>query len=453
MEAAKPVFCFNTPKCEETCESCEQMDEKDKIMTEIKSYEITLNNNIFKLELAKSENNKNIILKAYDDKERKLKYFISYLSMKAFNNLSTFFQFYKNINEIYELLEDTLNNKKYSCFVKEKFLILILNFMMPGGKVIDVDFKLNEEKIKKEELINQLYDTVNQLTEENKLMKIEINNLKEDINNKNQKMNDLENKLDDFENELKNLKDENSQIKDKLKYIEEKVNKKSHKKEKEKDKSKNETNIENKSVNENKIKKLNKEEKIKETPGIQNIELVGNLFNESKIIKSLEEKINLNNWISSKGKINKIKLIYRATDNGDDSESFFKKCSNIGPSLSVIKAKNGRRFGGFTKAEWTDQKGKVILKDENSFLYSIDNKEKYDILKSESAISCYPYDYTLVYGNKQDRYGIRLFSRFLEKSSYENLASKVYNVPQEICLSGKNKFEVEEVEIFQIIFE
>ena len=159
------------------------------------------------------------------------------------------------------------------------------------------------------------------------------------------------------------------------------------------------------------------------------------------------------NWISSKGDISQIKLIYRATENGDDSESFFKKCSNMGPTVSLIKTKEDRKFGGFTKEEWTDQKGRIKLRDENAFLFSLDNKSKYDVVKPDIAISCYPEAYTLVYGNKDDRYGIRLFSRFLNKKNYENLSSGVYNAPSENCLSGSNKFEVEDVEVFKVIFE
>ena len=125
----------------------------------------------------------------------------------------------------------------------------------------------------------------------------------------------------------------------------------------------------------------------------------------------------------------------------------------MGPTISLIKSGNNRIFGGFTKAEWTNKKGKIKLKDENAFLFSLDNKEKYNILKSDIAISCYPDNFTLVYGNKDDRYGIRLFSNFLQKTCYENLSNKVYNVTSDYCLTGYNKFNVQEAEVFQVIFE
>ena len=167
----------------------------------------------------------------------------------------------------------------------------------------------------------------------------------------------------------------------------------------------------------------------------------------------LKIKKNLVNWLTSVGNISEINLIYRATRDGDDSDTFFEKCSNKGPTISLIKSGNDRVFGGFTKAEWTDKKGKIKLKDDKAFLFSLDNKEKYKILKPDIAISCYPNNYTLVYGNKDDRYGIRLFNNFLEKNNYENLASKVYDAPSDYCLSGHNKFEVQDAEVYQVIFE
>ena len=192
-----------------------------------------------------------------------------------------------------------------------------------------------------------------------------------------------------------------------------------------------------------------KNEKLQITPSKKPIN-IENLFNESKIINSIEDKQMLVNWISSKGNIKEINLLYRATDNGDDSETFFDRCSKMGPTLSLIKTKKEKVFGGFSKAEWI-KKNKMI-KDEDAFLFSINNKEKYDILKPENAINCIPDKCTIIYGNNNDRYGIRLFSNFFEKNSFENMATKAYNTPSNYCLTGNNIFLVKEAELYQIIF-
>ena len=494
-----PVFSV-TPQCPPPSEEEKYdkiIDEKDKIMTDIKSFDLILTNEKFTLELAKSENNKNIILKLYNNKEKALKYYIRYLNIDDFYNLNNFFRFYQSINELYNLLLDIISKKRYSISIKNSLALLVLEFPMPGEKVIDINFELKEEKAKKEELMEQLYGIVTELTEENKKIKEEINNLKnenkklkEECNKKNE--DNINNQLYNINKELKNLKEENIQIKEKLKLLEENINKKQNiiikevkeeKKEKEEkiekiekikkkekkekiekkeEKPKNEIiesspnsiiSTKNEIKTEKAQKKETSEYKIIETPKPKKNVNIEDLFKESKLVKNAEDKKNLVNWLTSVGNISEINLIYRATRDGDDSDTFFEKCSNKGPTISLIKSGNDRVFGGFTKAEWTDKKGKIKLKDDKAFLFSLDNKEKYKILKPDIAISCYPNNYTLVYGNKDDRYGIRLFNNFLEKNNYENLASKVYDAPSDYCLSGHNKFEVQDAEVYQVIFE
>ena len=181
---------------------------------------------------------------------------------------------------------------------------------------------------------------------------------------------------------------------------------------------------------------------------------IDNIFNSSKIISSKTEKLNLYKWLISKGgNILEIKLIFQSLIDGDSYETFIEKCGDKGPTLSIIRTIDNKRFGGFSKAQWTDKKGKINIKDESAFVYSLDKLEKYDVLKPDIAIACFPDDYLLMYGNGFNRYGLRIFSGFLDKKNYENFNNKSYNTPNEYCLSGRNDFYVKELEIFQIIFK
>jgi hypothetical protein len=153
------------------------------------------------------------------------------------------------------------------------------------------------------------------------------------------------------------------------------------------------------------------------------------------------------------GHIREIKLLFQSSKDGDSCDTFYEKCGDKGPTLSVIKSKKKRKFGGFSIAQWTNKKGNVQLKDENSFVYSLDKLEKYDVLEQDIAISCYPDQCLLVYGNNKNRYGLRIFPGFLkDKNNYENFGKKTYNVPEQFSLTGENIFFVEELEIYQIIF-
>jgi len=382
MEVTKPIS-FPSKKIKDNI--------LDK-MIDIKSFDVIIQNKIFKFQLSKSKDKKYIIFKMNEsDKNINNKYYLLYLNIEDFYNLNMIFKLY-NIDEIFSLLLDLLNNNKYTLLTKENNIILIVQFLMPGGKNININFELIEREIKKEDLLDKIYLIVNKLSQENKLLKAEIENK---------------------DNEIQNLKKENVQIKNRLNTIEDFIL--TLKKEKEK---------------------------------IQIFDL-----NNSHIFKNLEEKMKVKEWISENGKIQNIKLLYRATEDGDISKNFFDKCGQKGPTLSIIQTKKGRRFGGFSMTEWKCKESNQQLFDNKAFLYSLDYMKKYKILKPSYAIGYFPFNNCLVYGNNYDSKGLILYSSFLTKEKgQENHSSKVYDIPSDYYLSGENLFSVDEVEVYQIIF-
>jgi len=386
MEAAKPI----------ELETNKDLENNVLKIIDTKKFDITLNNKKYIFEFSKTENSKYIIFKISENNNFIDKYFSLNLNIDNFYGINVLFRLYQSIDEIYTFLLDIIIAKKYSVVFKDNIIILNLEFPMPGGKIIDINFELKENKIEKDNLIQKLYESVDTLLKENKLIKDEQILLRNELKNKNE--------------ELEKIKNENIEIKYKLKDIEEFIEKK-------------------------------REEDNKKFFDL----------NKSYIMTDREEKKRIKKWINAIAKIKSINLLYKASENGDNSYTFFEKCGNKGATLSLIKTKKGRRFGGFSKIEWTNSI--IKLKDKHSFLFSLDEMKKYKILKPENAISCYPGGYCLVYGNNEDCNGIYLHDGFLSRSSKENHASRVYNVPSDCCLSGEREFNVEEVEVYQIEFE
>lgn len=192
MDAPKPIYP-ETPK---------SIEIKGIKMIDIKSFDINLNNNLFILDLGKSEDKKNIIFKMYINKNFIDNYYLLNLNMNDFYNLNFLFRLYQSIEEIYNLLSDILISKKYSVISKDNTIRLVLQFTIPGGKFIDINFNLIENQINKENLIEKLVLMVEDLLKENKLMKDEF--IKKN------------NEIDKINNEIKYLKDENTQIKNEL---------------------------------------------------------------------------------------------------------------------------------------------------------------------------------------------------------------------------------------------
>ena len=82
----------------------------------------------------------------------------------------------------------------------------------------------------------------------------------------------------------------------------------------------------------------------------------------------------------------KFELLYRGSRDGFTNEAFHSRCDNKGPTLFVVKLENNRRIGGFASQSWHNKGGESIV-DNNSFLFSLDNKIKYGLkVKNEGSL-------------------------------------------------------------------
>ena len=154
------------------------------------------------------------------------------------------------------MLFETINNKQYRFEKKEQYVILILDFYIFKEKKIDISFTLKEQQLKKEDYsIEKLYLLLQKLSQENKSIKEEFTNQNKELQNR---INGLENEISKKNKEIVDIKKELKELKDEF----------------------------------------------------RRKRLLDNSFNFSKIIKLKEEKNKLISWISEKGIINEIKLLY-----------------------------------------------------------------------------------------------------------------------------------------------
>ena len=70
----------------------------------------------------------------------------------------------------------------------------------------------------------------------------------------------------------------------------------------------------------------------------------------------------------------KWELKYRASRDGFKSDDFHSKCDGIAKTLTVIKAKSGNIFGGYTEKEWYPYG--VFVTDPKAFIFSLVSKKK-----------------------------------------------------------------------------
>ena len=79
-------------------------------MKDIINSDISSNNILYKLELGKSLDNSKIIFKIYDTKNILEQYLLA-INIDEFYYLNIIFRIYKNIDEIFNILIDIINNR------------------------------------------------------------------------------------------------------------------------------------------------------------------------------------------------------------------------------------------------------------------------------------------------------------------------------------------------------
>jgi hypothetical protein len=77
-------------------------------------------------------------------------------------------------------------------------------------------------------------------------------------------------------------------------------------------------------------------------------------------------------------------LLYRATRDGFTASAFHKKCDGKANTVSIIKTDGNYVFGGFTSAEWNENK--QFIRDPSAFIFSlrrngVSNDQKFLIKK------------------------------------------------------------------------
>ena len=167
---------------------------------------------------------------------------------------------------------------------------------------------------------------------------------------------------------------------------------------------------------------------------------------ESNIINKNEQYIkNIVNWIDCKNNII-TELLYRKTSNGDSYDTFHQLCDNKGATLILIKGVEGFIIGGFTPLSWdscSDWK-----KDKKSFLFSLTNNkifnknEKY-MESIKCSKNCGPYFHCFGFASGKN----------MNKLHFARGCSNYNNLDEIFPKGGKqDNFDIEEVEIYKIIF-
>lgn len=170
--------------------------------------------------------------------------------------------------------------------------------------------------------------------------------------------------------------------------------------------------------------------------------IIGGVQDFNLILNGIKKTVNK--------KIKNIKLLMRATIDGNSSSTFHQKCDNKSFTLVLVITDKNRRFGGFASTAW-DQSGNYKT-DTQSFIFSFDNQEVYypKNINSQSAIYCNS-SYCPAFGNGYDFYIASGCTS--NNSSSDNTSSYHYNTQgRKNVLAMESNFKVLDYEVFQLEF-
>jgi len=186
---------------------------------------------------------------------------------------------------------------------------------------------------------------------------------------------------------------------------------------------------------------------------------------DSKLIKKQEDFNLLKKWLAPNNQHVNLKLLYRGSRDGMSSQAFHKKCDNHAETLTIVKSQSGRIFGGYSDQTWNVTSN--YKSSTKTWLFSIDEREKFPIMSSGAPHATYTLDgYGPSFGSGHDLH-INFSS---PSSSYSNVGNAyqlnpgaggkgkkgkkaINNLGQSLgqtILAGSYQFSYDEIEIFKV---
>ena len=170
---------------------------------------------------------------------------------------------------------------------------------------------------------------------------------------------------------------------------------------------------------------------------------------ENTIIKNKDEAIKILKWVCPNNE-RTVKLLYKATPEENTRDDFHRKCDNKGATVTLIETTKGRRFGGYTSLSWSSlQEWKD---DKESFLFSLDNDKKYDVIKDAKYKVYSGKEFGQWFGNGGNIGLAYEKNYFIGNDTHrENFGDKCYSTTVQNELSGGTTFNISKMEVYQII--
>lgn len=164
-----------------------------------------------------------------------------------------------------------------------------------------------------------------------------------------------------------------------------------------------------------------------------------------------ENKDFIENAIKQKEKRNfLLKLIYKASRDGDNGAAFHSKCDNIFPTLTVIKTADKKIIGGYTTVSWECTEDKK--KDDKAFCFDMTDKKIYNCNEGEYSILCRKDCGPCFWDGKSSYAYLYCDDEFFSSFNHTCKTFESSQATERDCdISSANRdLKIEEIEVFQV---
>ena len=147
-----------------------------------------------------------------------------------------------------------------------------------------------------------------------------------------------------------------------------------------------------------------------------------------------------------------MKLLFKATRDGQHCSKFHSRCDNKVQQLVFIKTTKGEIFGGYTEEGFRSRNGAIV--DNNAFVFSFSTKKIYNAKYNEKAIldsssSGPSFENGYVYGPfsiTSNMLEDKLHTCTIKNSNFNGMTFD-YEIN-----NGEECFYIQEIEVYQILY-
>ena len=345
-----------------------------------------------------------LLIKAESENTKNIYYYQYCFTINELQNISMIFSMYKSAKEIIAFLKDL----KFEIEEKNENLLLKFNVFMPNGQNKLIELVLKKCLLDTNNIIKYLLEKI-------KSMETNIKNLEENIKLEKTKHNS---EIKELKDNISNLKENNIRYENENKKLWDEINK----------------------LKESQIKFSNKDDAI-------------NSF-DSKIIESKDNINFILDYIKQNDKslnISKIKLLFRGSRDGERTKTCHELCDNKQHVLIIMKSETGYIFGGYSKIGFKANKILEYKIDNNCFLFSLNLKKIYPVIKDKNVI-CHTRETSglCFFGS------LMFYDYFMSKKDWPNLNMDIkqyFNNLETVyeMNGGQEYFKCDELEVFQLL--